>query len=232
MKILITGTSSDISQSLLTYLTKEGHEVKTTSRSGNGDSLQFDFHRFNENQLQAIQYFSPDVVIFNAMERLEEQKRIHHLDLEKSSHYISSCLKGHLALTQALLPEMKSQKFGRFILISSLSALYPTSRYAPYCMAKAALESLIRSIALEYGGFNILANGLRLGTFQTERTREHWENERYYQKLTSIIPQRQMGKPKDINSLINAMMANNTFLNGEMINITGGLPMLRPEGLL
>lgn len=79
---------------------------------------------------------------------------------------LTSCM----ALTRALVPDMKRKRWGRIIHISSVMALASKAGRGAYSATKAALIGMARAHALELGPFNITVNCLAPGPFETELT--------------------------------------------------------------
>jgi len=77
---------------------------------------------------------------------------------------LSSCM----ALTRALVPQMKSRKWGRVIYISSIMGLASKAGRDVYSATKSAVIGLARANALELGKFGITANCLAPGPFLTD----------------------------------------------------------------
>jgi NAD(P)-dependent dehydrogenase (short-subunit alcohol dehydrogenase family) len=76
-----------------------------------------------------------------------------------------------LHLFQAALPAMRRQGFGRILAIGSKASLEPAARTAPYNVSKAALLSLVRTIAEENKTSGITANIVLPGTMDTPANR-------------------------------------------------------------
>jgi len=77
---------------------------------------------------------------------------------------LTSCM----ALTRALVPQMKERKWGRVIYISSIMGLASKPGRDAYSATKAALIGLARANALELGPFGITVNCLAPGPFLTD----------------------------------------------------------------
>jgi NAD(P)-dependent dehydrogenase (short-subunit alcohol dehydrogenase family) len=85
-------------------------------------------------------------------------------------------LFGALHLVQAVLPSMRERKEGRIILVNSGASTDPPPTLGAYAASKAALASLVRTIAVELGPEGIRANGIQLGPMDGENFRLYLEN--------------------------------------------------------
>ncbi len=77
---------------------------------------------------------------------------------------LTSCM----ALTRALVPQMKERRWGRIIHISSIMGLSSKEERDAYSATKSALLGLARASALDLGEFNITVNCLAPGPFLTD----------------------------------------------------------------
>ena len=248
MRILITGGSSDIAKAIARRRIDMGDEVIITST--NRERLQQILESYNQQNMPAdgvvFQFenpgFSPqdqkviekkpiDALILNAFARMPSYKRFHELPFEVIQQYVSQNIFGNTWLTHHLLPQFNKQQFGRLILISSVSAQTGTSMYGMYSMAKTALEGLFLNLAVDYGKENILANIVRAGFFKTQRTKMFWQRESYQKKMSAIIPQAQMGEPAQLAESLDILLSANSYLNGSVLTVSGGLPLIGSEGL-
>jgi NAD(P)-dependent dehydrogenase (short-subunit alcohol dehydrogenase family) len=75
-------------------------------------------------------------------------------------------------LTQAFLPHLVANRWGRIIAISSPVATRPVEKSAPYAIAKAAQETLILTLAQEVRGTGVTANILQVRAIDSKRERE------------------------------------------------------------
>ncbi|PHQ81247.1 MAG: short-chain dehydrogenase [Coxiella sp. (in: Bacteria)] len=72
-----------------------------------------------------------------------------------------------VGFTQAVLPAMKAQQWGRLIFLSSEVAVKPGMIMAHYCTTKAAISCLTKELANEMGQFNITVNSVAPGVIPT-----------------------------------------------------------------
>ncbi len=77
---------------------------------------------------------------------------------------LTSCM----ALTRALVPQMKERRWGRVIHISSIMGLASKEERNAYSATKAALIGMARASALDLGAYNITVNCLAPGPFLTD----------------------------------------------------------------
>jgi NAD(P)-dependent dehydrogenase (short-subunit alcohol dehydrogenase family) len=128
-----------------------------------------------------------------------------------------------LQLTQALLPGMRAARFGRIINITSLVTRGLAYR-SSYAAAKAALESVTRTMAIELAAEGITANAVAPGPTETELFRSNnargSEGEARY---LAKVPMHRFAKPGEIAAAI-AFFASNAaaFITGQTLFVDGG----------
>ena len=86
---------------------------------------------------------------------------------------LSSCM----ALTRALVPQMKERGWGRIIYTSSIFGFTSVAGRSVYSSTKSALLGLARANAVDLGPFGITANCLAPGPFATELTAANFSQE-------------------------------------------------------
>jgi NAD(P)-dependent dehydrogenase (short-subunit alcohol dehydrogenase family) len=93
-------------------------------------------------------------------------------DAAKWQTMLSLNVTSAFLLSRAVIPHMTARRRGRLIHIAARAALEPFPGAAAYLVAKAALISLIRVLALELGGAGVTVNGILPGTIDTPANRE------------------------------------------------------------
>lgn len=130
-------------------------------------------------------------------------------------------LKGSFLMSQALLPFMMRERWGRIInFSSSFIADSGIPGMAAYAASKAGVVSLTRTLAYEYGWFNITVNCLSLGCFSEGMSHQVPESVR--RALLKRIPLRKFGDPIEVSRAITYLIAA-SYTNGSIIDINGGL---------
>jgi D-xylose 1-dehydrogenase len=83
-------------------------------------------------------------------------------------------LKHQFFAAQAVLPDMKAAKAGSIINLGSVSWMIGQGNMAGYTAAKSAVLGLTRSLARDYGSFNIRVNAVAPGWIMTQRQIDKW----------------------------------------------------------
>jgi NAD(P)-dependent dehydrogenase (short-subunit alcohol dehydrogenase family) len=111
---------------------------------------------------------------------------------------------------------------GRIVNIASVAGLRVGSRIGVYCMGKAAVIHMTRSMALEWGRFDINVNAICPGYIDTEINHHQWAGDSG-QKLIQQLPRKRVGKPADLDSTLMMLCANEShFVNGAVIAADDG----------
>jgi 3-oxoacyl-[acyl-carrier protein] reductase len=139
---------------------------------------------------------------------------------------IATHLTGSFYMTQAVQEHMVREKFGRIVFLSSRSALGNRGQ-ANYSTAKAGLQGLARTLAIELGPFGITANTVAPGFVETAMTRAITEKtgaswDELVKAASERAAVRRVGQPEDIAAVI-AFLASpeSGFVTGQTIYATG-----------
>jgi len=87
---------------------------------------------------------------------------------EDWNHVVELNLNSVMAMTRAIVPQMKQRRWGRVIHISSIMGLGSTSKRNVYSATKAALIGMAHASALDLGPFGITVNCIAPGPIATE----------------------------------------------------------------
>ncbi len=136
-------------------------------------------------------------------------------------------LKGAFYASRAAQQYMTKNKYGRIINISSTSALGNRGQ-ANYSTAKAGLQGLTKTLAIELGKFGVTANAVAPGFIETDMTKATAERigvpfEELIKASVSNIPVGRSGKPEDIANAV-AFFADerSSFVSGQVLYVAGG----------
>lgn len=98
------------------------------------------------------------------------------VDAEESTldFVIDTNLKGSMHCTQAVLPSMIAQKYGRIVSIASIAAVCGLKKRVDYAAAKAGMIGMTRALAMEVGKYNICVNAISPGAIRRDgKVTEH-----------------------------------------------------------
>ena len=136
-------------------------------------------------------------------------------------------LRGAFLMTRAVQRHMVEASWGRIVNLSSTSALGNRGQ-ANYATAKAGLQGLTKTLAIELGRFGITANAIAPGFIQSEMTRataerlgQDWES--YVAARAKDIPVGRAGEPEDIAAAVSFLASDAAgFITGDTLHVTGG----------
>lgn len=129
--------------------------------------------------------------------------------------HINVNLKSAFLVTQAVLPQMRTQHWGRIINISSVAAQTGGLVGPHYAASKAGMLGLTHSYAALLAKEGITANTVCPALVETEMLRAN------PRATSSVIPIGRFGTVDEIASVVR-MIAENAYLTGQTINPNGG----------
>ena len=247
MRLLITGGSSDIGRAIAARRLKAGDHVTVTCSSAKSleatlksykadglaaSGLVFDLANPSDAESALKRYLADgiDALVLNAASRVTKFRVFHECPDDYFRSYVDENLYGNTWLLKQVLGPMVAKNFGRLVFISSLSAVSGTSRYGAYVTAKAAIEGLFLNLAVDYGMNGITANIVRPGFVATSRTKRFWSNKKYHEGVCGLIPQGHFGQATEIAETLDPLLSPTSYMTGSVLTVSGGLPLLRPQG--
>jgi NAD(P)-dependent dehydrogenase (short-subunit alcohol dehydrogenase family) len=162
-----------------------------------------------------------DILINNAA--LARSTRLPDLTADEFREALEVNMTAPFLLTQAVLPPMREQQYGRIINISSSAGrMVSTLGGAHYTASKAGLLGLTRATAKELGPFGITVNAVCPGMIDTELTREHASND-LLESLAGSFPIRRLGTAREVADLICFIASDAAgYITGASLDINGG----------
>jgi NAD(P)-dependent dehydrogenase (short-subunit alcohol dehydrogenase family) len=113
--------------------------------------------------------------------------------------------------------------FGRLVATSSLASLFAMPRGEHYAATKAALNALVRALAVEHARYGVTANAILPGWIETEMTSGLTHNEKFVANVMPRIPMRRFGAPEDFGGIaVYLMSALSSYHTADCIVIDGG----------
>jgi NAD(P)-dependent dehydrogenase (short-subunit alcohol dehydrogenase family) len=134
-------------------------------------------------------------------------------------------LRGTLYMSQAVLPQMKEQKHGSIVCMSSVSAQRGGGIFGGphYSAAKAGVLGLARAMAREFGGDSIRVNSITPGLIQTDITGDKLTPE-MRADIIKGIPLGRLGDAADVaNACLFLISDLSAYLTGITLDVNGGM---------
>ena len=162
-----------------------------------------------------------DILINNAGYNIPEV--LDGMGFENWDRTVELNLTSCVALTAALIPQMKERQWGRVINISSIMALGGKEGRSSYAATKAALIGMTRVHALELGPYGITVNCLCPGPFLTDLPKSVLSQE----QIDSFSRQTAVGRWGDPRELAGPalLMASEagSYITGTTLTVDGGV---------
>lgn len=237
---LITGGGRGIGRSIALALAEAGANVAVTSRTESelqkvaeeirGFSRKTYYATVDVRRKDEIKAFVDEVVkqegkIDILVNGAGTNKRGTFLELsEEDWDFVMDVnLKSVLFASQAVIPYMKEQKYGKIINIASLTSQIGFSNMAVYCASKGGVSQLTKAMAVEFSNEGILTNAIGPGYFKTEMTKALFEDPQKVEWMQSRIPLKRTGNVEDLQgaAVFLASDASN-YITGQTVYVDGG----------
>ena len=164
-----------------------------------------------------------DILVMNAHMDCAIQPFIEQ-DWTAFSAKLDDEMRAMFFLTRAVLPDMVARRSGSLIAISSLGARQSIPGFSSHCAAKAAMESLMRSLAAELGGYGIRANSVAPGFINTDLTAIFSCQDKREIAARSALGRN--GYPDDVAEVVVFLAGDaSRFVTGASIPVNGGTLM-------
>ncbi len=126
-------------------------------------------------------------------------------------------------LAKLALPYLKTSSHGNVLNISSIGGLTPEPKLGIYSMSKAALNSLTKVLAKEWGKHGVRVNAVCPGLIQTDFSEALWSNDKLVQHMTQATPLGRIGQPSEIGQLSLAIVSGAAgYCTGHLFTADGG----------
>lgn len=237
---LVTGGGRGIGKSIALALAEAGANVAVTSRTEkelkkvseeiSALSRKAYYSPVDVRDKQAITAFVEEVVsqegkIDILVNGAGTNKRLPFLEVtEEDWDFVMDInLKSVLYASQAVIPYMKKQKYGKIINIASLTSEIGLNNMTIYGASKGGVAQITKALAVEFAEDGIFTNAIGPGYFKTEMTKVLFEDQQKVDWMLSRIPLKRTGNVEDLQgaALFLASDASN-YITGQTIYVDGG----------
>jgi 3-oxoacyl-[acyl-carrier protein] reductase len=133
-------------------------------------------------------------------------------------------LTGAFRVTQAVIPAMMKERWGRIINIASVVGEMGNAGQANYVASKAGLIGLTKCLSRELASRNITVNAIAPGFIETDMTAVLSQEVR--DQMMANIPLKRFGKPSDIAGAVKFLASEDAgYITGSVLRVNGGMYM-------
>jgi len=212
---LVTGASRGIGRSIAEVLTSTGITVLTPARSELDLSCPSSVREWLSTAPENI-----DILVNNA--GVNPIGLLEDVNVDAWEHSLAVNLTAPMLLIQHCSRAMRRGRWGRIVNVSSCYSIATRPGRGPYGAAKAGLNSLTRSAALEFARDGILVNAVCPGFVETDLTRSN-NTPSQIDALAAQVPIGRLAQGVEVARLISFLVSEqNTYMTGQTIILDGG----------
>jgi NAD(P)-dependent dehydrogenase (short-subunit alcohol dehydrogenase family) len=113
--------------------------------------------------------------------------------------------------------------FGRLVATSSIASIFGTARNEHYAASKAAINAMVRALAVELARQGITANAILPGWIKSDMTAGIMANDKFVANVIPRIPMRRFGEPSDLGGIAVYLMSKaSSYHTADCFVIDGG----------
>jgi NAD(P)-dependent dehydrogenase (short-subunit alcohol dehydrogenase family) len=239
--VVVTGGTSGIGRALVRGLAAAGADVVPTSRrrdlveeaAGEVEQAGRRTLRVVSDVMDARSIEAASAAVLDRFQRVDVLvncagiiKRQPTLEMDDADWrlILETNLMGTVRACRAFGRHMLERGAGRIINIASITSFVALQEVAAYGASKAAVASLTRSLAIEWGPRGVNVNAIAPGVFPTEINRNLIHGTPRGQELLMRTPLRRFGRADELAGAAVFLASDAaSFVNGEIITVDGGL---------
>ena len=240
---IITGASGGIGKSVAQKVLEEGSKVVLVSRNKNKLKKTVEELGKNDNLIHMAVDVSHESEVLSVVEQtltafdkidnlincaaiINDPTPFHLMTEDQWTNLMNVNLKGTFQPIKAVIPLMIEQKSGNIINISSLLGIraIPKVPFSVYGVTKAGIIMLTKSIAVEYGQYNIRCNCIAPSTIRSPMMEPYLQDENAKRMLEGSFPLKRIGDPEDVaNAILFLASDDSKWITGTVMTLDGGI---------
>lgn len=238
---VVTGASKGIGESIVRGLAEFGAKVVVSSRKQEAveavcreleqaghEALPVACHVGEVEQCHQLiaksieQFGGVDILINNAATNPVFGPSI-HTDATVFEKIMNVNLRGPFELAKQVMPSMQARGGGSIVNISSIGGISPEPGLGIYSVSKAALISLSKVLAKEWGPAKIRVNAVCPGLVKTKFSAALWQSDAILQQFLEQVPLAAVAEPEQIAPLVLFLSSPaSVYCTGGVYTVDGG----------
>ena len=236
-KALVTGSSRGIGRAIAIRLAQEGFKILIHAagnvakaeetkeiiekNGGCAEIMVANLCDLEQTKKLAEQVNDVDALILNAS--LQYRTPWEEISLEACTEQLNCNFVSSMMLIQAVVPYMRTKKWGRIVTIGSVQEAKPHPDMLVYSASKAAQTNMVQSLSLQLAKDGITVNNVAPGVIYTDRNVEALSDPEYAKKVTDSIPVGFYGTPEDCAGIVSLLCSEEgRYITGQSIYVDGG----------
>ena len=235
---IVTGASRGLGKAIAIGLAKAGANVVVTDilntsetvseiKKLNRKSLGLKIDVSNKSDVEAMvkdvleKFGNIDILVNNA--GILRTGNAEVLDKKDWDKVIEVNLTGQFLCAQAVGRLMIKQKSGSIINIASIAGLGGYASSVPYSASKAGVILMTKTLAVEWGKYNVRVNAICPGVFATDMTDSYLKDKQFKDMIQNKVPLGRHAKPDElVGTVVYLASKASDYMTGHALVIDGG----------
>jgi dehydrogenase/reductase SDR family member 4 len=237
---LVTGASKGIGYSIAEFFAAAGAKVVISSRKQEAldemaDQLKAKGYESTGiacnvgkmNELENLvkstidKYGQIDILVNNAATN-PVYGPVQETSLDAYDKIMDVNLKAPFQLMKLCFPYLQASSGASVINISSIGGISPEQGLGIYSVSKAALISMTKVFAKEWGEHNIRVNAICPGLIKTKFSEALWSNEKLVNTMMKVLALKRVGTSEEIGAMALYLAASASYTTGAVLTADGG----------
>ncbi len=238
---IITGAANGIGSAAVQRFAEEGAKVVLADFDQSaGKSLEKEMREKGYNavfiQVDVANRESVDAMVEQTLEQFGEihilinnagitrDAMLTKMTAEEFSQVLDVNIKGVFNCTQAVVPHMVANQYGKIISTSSVSGVYGNVGQTNYAASKAAVVGMTKTWAKELGRKGINVNAVAPGFTATKMVAKM--PDKIIEQMKSVVALQRLAEPRDIaNAYLFLASDESSYVHGHVLQVDGGIMM-------